>query len=413
MHSTLSSKTSLYMMSYSKQIGWVTLDMAAAKRLRENPEQFVARYGKYFVGGYALGCESNARITVTSENEYVKKKVDAAASASYADIVSVSGKFSSALEHTTGFESMETSVYNVGGTAPTDVTIKDIGTKIVDAMDDGTACTVETAVVTRVVIKSWLSLQAVAEVNFNKKAEELLQPSCAGRQLYLERFDALHGKTVVLLNKAEKCHRNVYACITRQWDEPLEHRAALFETAADSLRLLRHTLESMDEKNLCDHDNLLKFETKLQDIIGKWLMPAEALSAFTFHFYGAVASSHDHWSTRKGTHFSNVELTVDPNRMNVNQKIWMKAEPRLDNGHGNCRHYFGTFYAYYQAGKLNVYQKWHHRCHAHDHTTSTQTFLPGGSQSAQEQWDAVRAEYHFTVSYENRTGSERRLLVLV
>jgi len=397
--STLTSRSSLYMMSYDYQLGWVSLDMAmarltarASRELQDNPQQFVRNYGKYFIAGYTLGCQSMARITVTSKNEYAKKKVDATASAKYGEIVSASSEFSKAVEKTKGFESIQTEIHNVGGSVPSRVDdLKDIGPKIVDAMDNG-ACSAETATVTRVRIMSWLDLRAVAEVNKTEEAEELLKPSPMAQQEHLDRFDVLHGRTSVLLKHAEKCHGNPYACITKQWDEPVEHRSSLFGQASSALRSFRDTLQSFDESTMGDGSSrqLLKLENELQSIIDLLLTPAEALSSFTFHFTGAVISQHDGWKSKgDATRFHDVKFTLDPNRMDLDDKIHGPTVELPHNGHGGCRHYGGKFYVYYQAGKLHVYQKWSHSCNVGHHTTGEQTFQPGGSKKGHSTWKAT------------------------
>jgi len=170
---------------------------------------------------------------------------------------------------------------------------------------------------------------------------------------------------------------------------------------------------------------LLKLENELQSIIDLLLTPAEALSSITFHFTGAVISQHDGWKSKgDATRFHDVKFTLDPNRMDLDDKIHGPTVELPHNGHGGCRHYGGKFSVYYQAGKLHVYQKWSHSCNVGHHTTGEQTFQPGGSKKGHSTWKAVGVDYSFTVSYakagystsltnQSPPGAERRLMILI
>jgi hypothetical protein len=272
---------------------------------------------------------------------------------------------------------------------------------------------------TRVLIKSWLNLQVVANVA-GEEAERLLNTSVTPR--LLERFDALRGKTVALLNHASKCSNDPYPCVAKQWNKPVEHQTVLFGKASAALNSLRNKLETMHDSSLNSNTALQNFETQLNHIVDTLLKPAQCLDAFTFHFNGVVVSQHDHWHAKKGTRFNNVEFTIDPNRMDFNEKITMSQVIHLENGHANCRNYHGTLSAYYEAGKLYVTEDWHRHCGGH--STETQTFSPEGSQTSNPRYRAVQTDYSFAVTFagcisssslttQNSTGGERRLVALV
>ena len=84
----------------------------------------------------------------------------------------------------------------------------------------------------------------------------------------------------------------------------------------------------------------------------------------------------------------------------------MTQEPALDNGHSNCRHFYGKFYASYQNEELSVHQWWNQVCGSQG-TTTLVTFHPGGDTKGSTDFDdTVCTKYSFTVKYRSESNNQ-------
>merc|ERR1712157_130888 len=110
-------------------------------------------------------------------------------------------------------------------------------------------------------------------------------------------------------------------------------------------------------------------------------------------------------------------MGIDPNHQDTERApINWEGPLSLDNGHANCRHFFGTFKANYQDEKLKVWQWWKRVC-GPEGTCDAAAFQPGGDMHGSADFDArVRTKYSFAVTYGKYaagTGEEANTTILV
>merc|ERR1719313_2012064 len=93
-------------------------------------------------------------------------------------MISASGDFNHTLSLQKGFSSLETDVFTYGGDVPAAVSkLEDVKPLILDPLDTGGKCNKDSAKVTRVILKSWLSLPAIVEAAVaNDDIETALMP---------------------------------------------------------------------------------------------------------------------------------------------------------------------------------------------------------------------------------------------
>ena len=210
---TLTTKSSLYFMFYERQLGSVfvnsnaELTSGAQDILTKDPTKFAQVYGKYFIQGAAIGCQATATVTITAKSEYGKKDLDTTAKANYKDMISASAAFEAHMNSQKSFShlSVEASIH--GGDVPVTVSdLSDVQTKILDPLDTGGKCSNENAVVTRAIIKSWLTFPAVAELaTKNSSIFDALQPKEVIPTHSLARLNSVNMKTRALQALADKC----------------------------------------------------------------------------------------------------------------------------------------------------------------------------------------------------------------
>lgn len=199
--------------------------------------------------------------------------------------------------------------------------------------------------------------------------------------------------------------------MTKQWNEGTNTRLALYDQAFKDLSKLVNDLDQATEATLYDSSSLVNFENRLEAIYQKSLRPAEKLTPFTFTFTIRVLDWYDDYADPPphGTNGLTATFTIDPNHEDtVGCPVIMTQQPSLDNGHSNCRHFYGKFYAKYQAEVLSVYQWWNRVCGSQGNTPTVE-FHPGGDTEGSTDFDStVRTKYSIDVTYgsEGYTGRE-------
>jgi len=227
----------------------------------------------------------------------------------------------------------------------------------------------------------------------------------------LARLNIVNLKTRVLQALADKCHQHVFSCVTKQWNETTDTRLALYDQAYKDLSNLVNDLDQATDVTLYDNSSLVNFENTLEAIYKKSLRPAEKLTAFTFTFNISVLNWYDNYADPPpyGTNGLIATFTIDPNHEDtVGTAVTMTSQPHLDDGHSNCRHFYGTFHANYQAGVLSVHQYWNRICGSSG-STPTVKFYPGGDTEGSTDYDeTLRTKYSINVIYgsESYTGPE-------
>ena len=409
---TLTSTSSLYMMFYEKQLGTIYLNpdaklsQVALKLLKNDPASFVAAYGHYYIYGVTVGCQASSTVTITAKSEHDKKSLDVAAKASYEDMFSASAHFTENMEKQSGFSHLTVEVFTYGGDVPAVVTtIPEVKSKILDPLDSGAKCTADNALVSRALIRSWLAMPAVTDaIAGDPQIIRILTPQVSIPPHVLARMNNVIMRTRMLLKLADKCHRNVFGCVTKQWDEPTAGRQKLYTKAVQNLTDFQSKVDQANEQTLADPRAVLRFQQQLEDIYLKWLKPAEALTAFTFQFNIRVLNWYDDYQDPPpyGTNNLKGNFKIDPNRENTEQTITWATKPQIDNGHANCRHFYGHFLASYKDAQLSVSQIWSRVCGSSDKTVGPVVFYPGGDNSGTTDYDdTVRTAYSFTVKYDD------------
>lgn len=407
---TFTSTSSLYMMFFETQLGDVyinsdaKLTKNAEKLLVSDPKRFVEVYGLYYIYGATIGCQASSTVTLTAQSEQDKKTLDVAAKASYQSMFSASADFTGKMESQKGFKGLSVNVFTHGGNVPAVASsIDEVRTKILDPLDTGGACSTENAVVSRALVRSWLSLQAIDDLaQNNTNIIEAMSPNHTILPNTLDRMNNVIMKSKTLLKKAEKCHHNVFSCVTKQWNESTTARDAYYTSATENLTIFQSKIDKITQATL-NSDTVLQFEKELDDIYQTWLKPAEALTSFTFTFKIRVLNWYDDYADPPpyGTNGLTGSFTINPNYQDtINQAIEWATKPQIDNGHSNCRHFYGNFYASYQADTLTVWQVWNRVCGSYNQKTSTVIFQPGGDNEGTTDYDdTVRTIYSFSVTY--------------
>ena len=138
-----------------------------------------------------------------------------------------------------------------------------------------------------------------------------------------------------------------------------------------------------------------------------WLKQAEKLTPFTFTFTSRVLNWYNDYADPPpyGTNNLEATFTIDPNHEEtVESSVAMTSVPDLDNGHSNCRHFYGKFYASYQNEVLSVKQWWNRVCGSQGMTAPV-LFHPGGDIQGSTDFDStVRTKYSFDVKYGSETA---------
>ena len=409
---TLTSTTSLYMMFYENQLGTVYLNSdakltkSAADLLLKDPYQFATVYGRYYVYGATIGCQASSTVTLTAKSEYDKTSLDIAAKASYKDMFSASANFTAQMKSQTGFRDLSVEIFTYGGDVPAVVTtIAEVKTKILDALDTGGKCSSENAIVSQAMVRSWLAFQAVTDmIPQNPQIVKALSPNVTIAASILSRLNNLIMKTRTLVNVADKCHHNVFSCVTKQWNEPTATRQKYYTGALKNLTELQDRVDRVTEADLADTHIVLEFETLLENIYLTWLKPAEALTPFEFTFTIRVLNWYDDYSDPPpyGTNGQTGTFTIDPNHEDTGNEIVWAIQPQIDDGHSNCRHFYGNFHASYKTEELFVWQTWTRVCGS-SATTEKVTFYPGGDNKGTADYDGtVRTVYSFVVTYQDQ-----------
>ena len=209
-------------------------------------------------------------------------------------------------------------------------------------------------------------------------------------------------KTRTFVNVADKCHHNVFSCVTKQWNEPTATRQKYYTSALKNLTELQDRVDRVTEADLADTHIVLEFETLLENIYLTWLKPAEALTPFSFTFTIRVLNWYDDYSDPPpyGTNGQTGTFTIDPNHEDTGNEIVWAIQPQIDDGHSNCRHFYGNFHASYKTEELFVWQTWTRVCGS-DATTEKVTFHPEGYTDGTADYDGtVRTVYSFVVTYQ-------------
>ena len=299
---TLTSTSSLYMMFYEHQLGEVYINSdaklipSAEKLLLEDPAKFVEIYGRYYIYGVSVGCQASATITLTAKSEYEKKELDVAAKASYQDMFSGSASFQSKMKSQSSFSGLSVSLFLNGGDVPAVAsTIDEVRDKILTPLDSGNKCTKENAIVSRAMIRNWLSFQTIAALaQKNPNISKVLLPEYYVSPNVLGRMNSIIMKTKTLVEQSDKCHSNVFSCATKQWNEPTGKRESYYTNALHDLTTFQNEIHQVTEATLVDMEAVLRFEQELEKIYLKWLRPAEKLTPFIFHFKIRVLTYDDY-----------------------------------------------------------------------------------------------------------------------
>jgi len=339
-------------------------------------------------------------MTLTAKSEHNKKALDVAAAGSYKDMLSASANFTGHMESQSSFRDLSMNVFVNGGDVPSVVsTIPDVKTEILDALDTGGKCTKENAVASQVLVRDWLSLQTIAKLaQQNPKIYTALRPKVSITPDILSRINNIVMKTKTLVQLANKCHENVFSCMTKQWNEPVAMREVYYTNALLNLTVFQNDVQQIIKATVADHEAVLHFEQRLEAIYLKWLRPAEALTSFVFTFTIRVLNKYDHWADPppKGTRGLIATFTIDPNHEDTSKDIPWTKTPQIDNGHHGTHHYQGYFYASFKADVLTVCQYWN----KHKRWTPNVLFHPGGDSGAKVYYDnSVATVYTFTVTY--------------
>jgi len=414
---TLTSTSSLYMMFFETQLGDVyinsdaKLEDSAVKLLLTDPQQFTDAYGYYYIYGATVGCQASSTVTITARSEEEKKSLDVAAKASYHSMFSASANFTAHMESQTGFEGLSVNVFTLGGNVTAvATTIPEVRTNILEPLDTGGACSSENAMVTRALIRSWLSLQSIADlVPNNSDIVQALTPNNTVLPNTLDRMNKVISQSKILLNKAAKCNQNVFSCVTKQWNESTTARETYYTKATEELTIYQNSIDKNTQATLTP-DTVLQFEQQLESIYQTWLKPAEALTAFTFAFTIRVLNWYDDYADPppSGTNGLKGSFTINPNYQDtVNQEIVWNTKPQIDDGHSNCRHFYGNFFASFKNDTLNVWQIWNRVCGSSNEHTETLPFQPGGDSGGTTDYDdTVRTIYSFEVTYASDMSHE-------
>lgn len=407
---TLTSTSSLYIMSYEHQLGEVYINSdarlikSAEQMLLKNPEKFVELYGRYYIYGVAVGCQASATITLTAKSEYQKKELDVAAKASYQDMFSGSADFQGKMQSHSSFSALSVSLFLNGGDVPSIAsTIGEVRDEVLKPLDSGNNCTKENSIASRAMIRSWLSFQTIAALaEQNQNITKALLPKYYVSPNVLARMNNIIMKTKTLVQQCDKCHSNVFSCTSKQWNEPVEKRRAYYTNALHDLTVFQNEIQQVTEATLADMEAVLHYEQELENIYLKYLRPAEKVTPFVFHFNIRVLTDYDNYEDPppSGTNGATGSFIIDPNHEDTvsNEKEW-PTQPQLDNGHSNCRHFYGKFYASYKANVLYVWQWWNRVCGA-ETTTSKVAYYPGGNPGGTSDYDdTVRTVFSFRVEY--------------
>ena len=408
---TLTSTSSLYMMSYEHQLGDVYLNSnaklieSAKEMLLTSPEKFVELYGRYYIYGISVGCQVSATIKLTAKSEHQKKELDVAAKASYQDMFSGSASFESKMKSQSSFSGLSVSLFLNGGNVPSVAsTIQEVRDEILKPLDTGGKCSKDNAIASRAMIRNWLAFQSIADLaDENPNITKVLLPGYYVSPSVLGRMNNVIMKTRTLVEQCDKCHANVFSCTTKQWNEPTEKREALYTAALHDLTIFQNKIHQVTEATLADMEAVLHFEQELENIYLKYLRPAEKVTPFTFKFNIRVLNYYDdyHDPPPYGTHGVTGSFKINPNREDtVNSEIQWNTQPKLDNGHSNCRHFNGKFFVSYKANVLYVWQWWNRVC-GDEATTGRVGYYPGGDPGGTSDYDGtVRTVFSFTVDYQ-------------
>lgn len=201
--------------------------------------------------GASLGCQASSTVTVTAESEEEKLMVDEAAKVSYANLFSTTSNFTAVMNSTRGFKGLSVSATVRGGNVSTAVfSIEDVKTKTLEPLDSGTACTTHTAIVSRVLIQSWLLLPAISElVDTNHSISEALKPPNLSPDT-LEQMNEVIMTGRTYSNIADRCSQNVYDCVTKQWNEPNDTRKAYYASASKNLMIFQSEIDKLTQDSL-------------------------------------------------------------------------------------------------------------------------------------------------------------------
>ena len=408
---TLTSTTSLYTMSYEHQLGDMYLNSnaklieSAKNMLLYSPERFVELYGRYYIYGISVGCQASATVQLTAKSEYHKKELDFAAKASFQGMFSASSSFESDMKSQSSFNGLSLSVFSNGGNVPSIASsIQEVRDKILMPLDTGGKCSKKNAIASRAMIRSWLAFQSIADLaHENPNITKILLPEYHVAPNVLGRMNNIIMKTKTLVQQSDKCHANVFSCSTKQWNEPTEKKEALYTAALHDLTIFQKKIHQVTEATLADMEAVFHFEQELENIYLKHLRPAEKVTPFTFNFEIRVLNDYDKYRDppRVGTKNETGSFPINPNRQDtLNSEIQWNTQPQLDNGHSNCRHFYGKFYASYKANVLYVWQVWNRVCGGKNKKTKKVKYHPGGNSDGTSDYArTVRTAFSFTVDY--------------
>ncbi len=408
---TVNSKTSDYMCFYENGLGTVYLNPetnlteSAVQLLKTDPKKFVELYGQYYVYGITVGCQATSTITITATSEREKKELDASAKAEYTTMFSTKSSFEHDIRSNSAFKGLSVKVSVVGGEVSVTAagSISEVRDNILTPLDTGGKCTPTNAVPTRVLVTGWLTFPPITSLAAeNSDINKFLTPKEPLLPNILARFNDVYMTTNIYYQHAIKCSTDIFSCVTRQWNETTNVRRAYYKNATDQLLKFRNELDKVTQNTLVSKpDAVLAMENKLQDIYETYLKPAKALTPFTFVFSIKVTSSYDDYNSYDGaTDLTGKEFRIDPNYEDTENKIEWAINPGLDNGHSNCRHFYGHFYAEYQTNILSVWMNWIRVCGSKKDTGKT-TFHPGGDSTGSIDYDGtVRTEFSFDVKYD-------------
>lgn len=406
----ISEVSSVYLAFWQKSLGTVYINQSAKlsekakETLKTSAKHFIERYGTHFISAYELGAEFVGQITVRADSLADKIKVDVAVSADYANLFSAKGKFEEDLANSEAHYHMSVEAQARGTTVNTS-TIASIS-DMHNAIDNiSKKLDQNTAIVTKVVLGSWLALPDVAD---NVKPEEIDLFHQALSPDQLDLYAAQYEKIVWMDTFIDDTINDLDDRLNRQWlVNQRQDRLNLLNQARDKVQAIHNDLAKITEKEVAASGYILDLTKKVNDIQDNYIKPALKLVPFKFKFNIAVSSEYDDYRPKQQFKW---EIPINPNYLENRRTV--DFQHPVDNQHANCRHFYGHMQVNYTDGtegdgkegvkpQLTVYSWWNRVCGSTGNS-NTRKFSPleGKQVGVLEYDDTIRVNIDFTVDIE-------------
>lgn len=360
-----------FLIFWSNALGRVLLSRrpsiteSAMESLKSNPEEFVRRYGTHYIAGYVLGAEVVAKLTINASSLEDKSKIDVAVSASYGEMLNASAEFKQSIEEKTSHYSLAL-VAQAVGTSENMMNIsslEDLQKALARIADDKNL--ESTATITQVMVASWLSLPDVAE-NVHEGARELFEQHLSPMELGL--YCAQYERLVWMYEYRKQAYDNLDKVLHRQWFvKDKGKRLHLLESLNVELDNVMAQVSNITEKEVAKEGTILQLKEHLDNLEQHLLKPALKLVPIHFSIDIAVSSDYDDYVPNNKQHH---EMTINPS-LPQNQTKYLL---HLDNGHSNCRHFYGDLtIEYVDSGEfpeLHFDSRWTRVCGSKGNSTS-------------------------------------------